>query len=650
MIDLINISLQFNGKYLFKDLNYKISSGDRISLVGANGTGKSSLLKIINGDLLPEEGVVKKQKNISIGYLPQELMYHSNKPLLQEALSAINDLVLLQNKETELQKKLEENNLDEDIKNDLLNQLGEVQHKLVDIDSCSAPSKVEKILLGLGFSLDDFIKPTASFSCGWQMRIALAKLLISHNDILLLDEPTNHLDLDSLNWLISFLKSYKGALIIVSHDINFVSQLTNKTIEIYLNRVFTFKGNYDAYLKYKAERDTQLLHNFEIQQKKIQETQKFIERFRYKATKARQVQSRIKQIEKLELIEIPNNKENIKIKFPSPPKSGRIPLELINITKCFNDKIILNRVDLVIERNDKIALVGPNGAGKTTLAKIIAGQLDFDSGKRLIPPNTIISYYAQDVADSLDPSLDIFDTVSLSDDKKTPSDLRTLLGCFLFSGDDVFKPISVLSGGEKSRVALCKILLTRANLIILDEPTNHLDMDSKKVLQHALSDFEGSLVIVSHDVDFLRPIVNKIIDVRNQKIKIYMGGIDYYLEKFNSENSELILYNKKNINSDSISKNKKYQKRIEAEKRNKKHQATKLLNTEIGLIENRISELEIEQKDLLNKLNDTSIYSDGLQIKNINTRLKELNNQINQYLAKWEILNEELNDILKQFD
>ena len=649
MIDLINISLQFNGRYLFKDVNYKISSGDRISLVGANGSGKSSLLKIITGELLPEEGTVQRQKNISIGYLPQELIYHTEKSLLDEALSALTDIIDLQNKEKEIQKKLEEKKLDEETRNDLLNQLGEIHHKLFDMDSYSASSKVEKILLGLGFSEEDFQKPTNTFSGGWQMRIALAKILIAQNDILLLDEPTNHLDLDSLNWLISFLKSYKGALVIVSHDKNFVNQVTDRTLEIFLGKFYSFKGDYDSYLRYKDERDSLLIHQYEIQQKKIQETQRFIERFRYKATKARQVQSRIKQLEKLELVEIPETKEEINIRFPSPVQSGRIPLELNNITKSYSDKIVLEKISLTIERGDKIAFVGPNGAGKTTLAKIIAGVIDFDSGERKVGHNTFISYYAQDVADNLNPDLDIIDSISGINENKTLGELRTLLGSFLFSGDDVFKKVAVLSGGEKSRVALCKILLTKANLIVLDEPTNHLDIDSKKILQKALVDFTGSLVIVSHDVDFIRPIANKIVDVRNKRIKLYLGNIDYYLDKYFSEIKPAESNNNKVNKTDSSEISRKEQKRLEAELRNKKHQATKFLYIEIEELEEEISSLEDEKKSLLNKLNDETIYSKSEDVVKISMRLKEIENHLQGLYDKWEEKNEELNQILQAF-
>lgn len=655
MIDLINVSLQFNGKYLFKDVNYKISSGDKISLVGANGTGKSSLLKIITGEIEPESGTVQRQKNISIGYLPQENVTHANKTLLEEATSALSDIIKLQEKEAELQRELSKENLSDDERDDLIHQLGEVHLRLIELDSYSANAKVEKVLKGLGFEEDDFDRPTETFSGGWQMRIALAKILISQNDILLMDEPTNHLDIDSLNWLISFLKSYRGALVVVSHDKNFVNQVTDKTLEIYLGKFYTFKGDYDSYLKFKEERDAQAIHQYELQQKKIKETEKFIERFRYKATKARQVQSRIKQLEKLELVELPESKNEIDIKFPTPVQSGKIPIQLIGISKSYGEKNVLKNVDLTIERGDKIAFVGPNGAGKTTLAKIIAGVLKPDSGERIIGHNTFVSYYAQDVADNLDPELDVLDSVYGINEEKTVGELRSLLGSFLFTGDDVFKKVGVLSGGEKSRVALCKILLTKANLIILDEPTNHLDISSKKILQKALIDFPGSLVIVSHDVDFLRPIINKVLDIRKSGLRIFNGDIDYYLYKrkelFEEENN---YSNKsdssinKNSNSDSVSR--KEQKRLEAEIRQKKYQATKDLTKEIEKIEKQISLLEDEQRIIQTKLADPDFYNNPEEVKQTNKRFKEVEKELEELLQNWELKTEELNNILNQFN
>ena len=648
MIDLSQISLQFNGKYLFRDVNYKINSGDKTSLVGANGTGKSSLLKIIKGELQPEAGRILKQKDITIGYLPQDNVTHSGKELIEEAKSALTNIINLQKKEKEITDKLSESTLSVEVHNDLIHQLGEVHHRLEELDSYSAEARVEKILIGLGFEENDFEKLTNEFSGGWQMRIALAKILISQNDILLLDEPTNHLDFDSLEWLISFLKSYSGALLIVSHDKHFINQVTDKTLEIFLGKFNTFKGDYDAYLKFKAERDAQLENQYQLQQKKIKETEKFIERFRYKATKAKQVQSRVKQLEKIQLIELPDSKDDIYIKFPSPPHSGKINIELKSISKSYGNNPVFNNLNFTVARGDKIAFVGPNGAGKTTLAKIIAGAINFDGGERIIGHNTIISYYAQDVADNLSPDLDIIETLEGITENKTIGQLRSLLGSFLFSGDDVFKKVGVLSGGEKSRVALAKILLTKANFIILDEPTNHLDMSSKEILQQALADFTGSLILVSHDVDFLKPIVNKVVDIRKGSLKTYDGGIDYYLSKRADE----IIFNenvsaKNNPTLDNISR--KEQKRLEAEQRQKKFRATKGIIQKIEELERQISCLEEKELELENKLADEKIYSNPVTVKDVTSEYNKVKEDLNYKMAEWSRLSEELQKIESQF-
>lgn len=648
MIDLSNISLQFNGRYLFKDVNYRLAFGDKISLVGANGTGKSSLLKIIAGELEPESGEVIKQKRISIGYLPQENVTLSGRTLFDEALSSLDNIVKLQDKEKQITLALNDPNLNDEDRMDLIHQLGEVHHMLEGLDSYSSNAKVEKILLGLGFSEEDFNRQTDDFSGGWKMRIALAKVLISQNDIMMLDEPTNHLDIDSLQWLIGFLKAYKGALIVVSHDHNFINQVTNKTLEIFLGSFYTYKGNYETYLKYKTERDELLTRQYEIQQKKIKETQKFIERFRYKSTKSKQVQSRIKQLGKLELVELPEDKSDIEIRFPEPIQSGKLPIQLISVSKYYADKKVFDNIDFQIERGEKIAFVGPNGAGKTTLAKIIAGEINFDSGKRILGHNTIISYYAQDIADKLDPELDILESVDGIAENKTIGQLRSLLGTFLFTGDDVFKKVGVLSGGEKSRVALCKILLTKANLIILDEPTNHLDFDSKIVLQKALVEFKGTLILVSHDIDFLRPIVSKVLDIRNGSMKIYPGDIDYYLSKrsfdyLSGTDNEIKLETQK-------FSNKKDQKRYEAELRNNKHKATKDILKSITNLETMISNLETEQKELERRLSDPEIYSDPDLIKQTSVRFNEVKNEIDLALSEWEELNKKLLEIESRFN
>ena len=645
MIDLSNISLQFGGKYLFQNVNFKINSGDKISLVGANGTGKSSLLKIINGSLQPESGKIFKQKNITVGYLPQENVTHRGKTLLNEALSALDDIVELRKKESEITNALE-NNISEEERTDLVNQLGEVHLRLEELDSYSAESKVKKILLGLGFSEDEFERLTDEFSGGWQMRIALSKILISQNDLLLMDEPTNHLDIDSLEWLINFLKNYHGALLIVSHDKHFINEITNKTLEIYLNKFFKFSGNYDAYLKYKEERDQLVENQFIQQQKKIKETEKFIERFRYKATKARQVQSRIKQLEKIDLVELPDQKSDINIRFPEPPASGKINIELKSVSKSYGVKKVFEEINFQVSRGEKIAFVGPNGAGKTTLAKIIAGKIDFNSGERIVGHNTIISYYAQDVADNLDRKLDILETVENISESKTTGQLRSLLGSFLFTGDDVFKKIEVLSGGEKSRVALAKILLTKSNFIILDEPTNHLDISSKEVLLKALMEFSGSLILVSHDIDFLKPLVNKVVEIRNGKIKEFPDGISYYLEKREQIAEEL-----KN-NSPAKEKNtltKKDQKRIEAELRQKKYTATKEINIKIKNLEKKIEVLEKKVEELKVILADPDIYNNHEKAKEKTSEYNNAQFELEKHLQEWGKLFEQLHKIEKEF-
>jgi ATP-binding cassette subfamily F protein 3 len=646
MIDLINISIQFTGEYLFRDVNLKINSNDKIALVGSNGSGKTTLLKIINGLQESETGKIIKQKGLTTGYLPQEIVYHADRSLFKEVKSSLITITDLQKREDELLELLN-SSINEEERDELLFQLGAIHHRKEDLGFYGIDAEIEKILIGLGFTEKDFYKLTNEFSGGWQMRIALAKLLLANPNILLLDEPTNHLDLDSLEWLITYLKSYEGALIIISHDRHFIDSVTEKTLEIFLHKVSTFNGNYESYLKFKEERDLQLENKFLLQQKKIKETERFIERFRYKATKAKQVQSRIKQLEKIELVELPDSEAGINLKFPIPPASGVIPIELIDVKKAFDDNIVFDGINFKIDRADKIAFVGPNGAGKTTLAKIVAGKINIDSGKRNVGYNTMISYYAQEVAENLDPSLDILQSIDNIAENKTIGQLRSILGSFLFTADDVFKKIEILSGGEKSRVALVRILLTKANLIVLDEPTNHLDFSSKLVLQKALINFTGTLILVSHDVDFLRPIVNKVLEIRRNKFQLYSGGIDYYLEKkkesFELQHKEL---SKTNVNITSI---RKEQKRIEAELRQQRYDATKDLIKNIEIIEKQITQLEDKITIIEKELGEPSVFSNSVLAKEKNAEYLDLKYKLEQLLNHWTKLTEELEGIERNF-
>jgi ATP-binding cassette subfamily F protein 3 len=646
MIDLSDISIQFNGEYLFKDVNIKINSRDKLALVGVNGSGKTTLLKIIKGLLEPETGKIFRQRGITIGFLPQEISLYPGKTLFEEVKSSIRSIAELQKYENEitnmLSKPVSDNERDE-----LIYQLGAIHHRMEDIGFYGIDSEIKKILNGLGFSESDFEKSINEFSGGWQMRIALAKLLLSNHNILLLDEPTNHLDLDSLEWLIEYLQNFEGALIIVSHDRHFINSVTERTLEIFLQKINFFNGKYDAYLKFKDERDEQLENKFLLQQKKIKETERFIERFRYKATKAKQVQSRIKQLEKIELIELPDSEADINLKFPEPPQSGVVPVKLIEIKKAYDDNIVFNGISLDINRGDKIALVGPNGTGKTTLAKIIAGKTNIDEGKRIIGHNTLISYYAQEVADNLDPSKDILQSVEEISEEKTIGQLRAILGSFLFTGDDVFKKVEVLSGGEKSRVALAKILLTKANFIILDEPTNHLDYSSKQVLQKALIDFTGTLMLVSHDVDFLEPIINKVLEIRKGSFQLYYGDISYYLEK-KKQLPELEKTDTTKLNI-SITGSRKEQKRMEAELRQQKYSATKDLIIEIEVLEKKITLLETKKITLEKELGEPHVFSNPVLAKEKNIEYSSTKQDLEELITRWTNLTEELEKIEKSF-
>ncbi|MEN8193389.1 MAG: ATP-binding cassette domain-containing protein, partial [Bacteroidota bacterium] len=605
MIDFLDVSIQFTGVLLFDPSNLRINKTDRIALVGANGTGKSTILKMISGLEDTSSGKIIKQKNINIGYLPQEYLISSDKSVFEEVRSSIKLFNLIETKDKELHYLLEDKSLSEKEHNKIIQKLGELNETKNSVDYYGLDSRIENVLDGLGFRLNDFNKEVSTFSGGWQMRIELAKILLNDNDIILLDEPTNHLDIDSLQWLINFLINFKGALLLVSHDRYFVNKLTSKTLEIFNRKLTLFNGNYDAYLNFKDERDKQLLNDFTNQERKRKQTESFIERFRYKATKAKQVQSRIKQLNKLEQIDLPQFESNINIRFPVPPRGGVVPVEIISMNKSYGANKVFENFDFRIERGDKIALVGPNGAGKTTLAKIIASKIDYDSGEVKFGNNTMTSFYSQEVADDLDLESDLIDNLMLDSNNSHPQQIRGILGSFLFNNDDVFKKVKVLSGGEKSRVALAKILLTQANLIILDEPTNHLDYNSKLVLQEALINFSGTMVIVSHDIDFLKPIVNKVLEIRELKHFYYHGGIDYYLSK----RSEFEI-NELKANTENKSKlTRKDVKRLEAENRKKKSDATKALTLEVKQLEEKIDKLEAEKSNLEEELGDEAVYS-----------------------------------------
>lgn len=646
MIDIRNLSIQFTGDNLFDNVNLKIAKHDKIALVGSNGKGKSTFLKLIYGSEIPETGVIIKQKGISIGYLQQDLISFKGKSLFTEVKSSLVELHSLIEKENLIIESLNSPELDNTDKEELIEELGEITHRKEDLDFYSSDSRIEKVLMGLGFEVKDFQRKTEEFSGGWQMRIQLAKILLADNDLILLDEPTNHLDIDSLYWLIDFLKNSKNALIVVSHDRNFINSVTTKTLEVFNNQINFFPGNYDNYLKFKEERDIQLREQLKVREKKIKEVERFIERFRYKASKAKQVQSRVKQLEKIDTIELIENEKIIDIKFPDPPRSGSVPIELRNISKSYGELSVLKNINLQIERGEKIAILGPNGAGKTTLAKILGNKILPTNGDIVYGSNTIISYYEQEVADSLNPELDLIDTLEEINDQLTPGQIRKILGSFLFSGDDVFKKIKVLSGGEKSRVALSRLLLTKCNFIILDEPTNHLDFSSKEILQRALIDYQGTLVIVSHDIDFLRPIITKVIEIRKGVPKIFYGNIDYYFQKKDEINFSKV---KNESESFAAKPTRKDQKRLEAELRQKKHSQTKLLKQELNICEKNIQELESNKIRIEKELVEPAIFSNPNSSREKNKEYELVKQSLEKEYERWSNLTNQLEKIEENF-
>jgi len=644
MIDIINLSIQFGGRFLFEEVNLRIAKNDKIALVGSNGTGKSTFLKLLYGTEQPESGDVQKQRGIKIGFLPQEFISVKGKTVFHEIKSSLSEINQISAREEKITADLSAKEISEEERIKLLHDLGDLTHRKDEIGFYEIDSRIEKVLTGLGFKEEDFFRKTDEFSGGWQMRIELAKILLSGNDLILLDEPTNHLDIDSLEWVIDFLSDFKGAIVVVSHDKHFVNKITNKTLEIYNAKLNFYNGNYDAYIVYKEERDEHLRAVQRSQQKKIADTTKFIERFRYKSTKARQVQSRIKQLEKIDVVELIEEEKKIELKFPEPERSGALPVELIDLCKSYGDNNVLTNLNFQIERGEKIALLGPNGSGKTTLSRIIAGKLDFNGGKINYGHNTTVSYYAQEVTAELNLDNDIIDELADANNDFTIPQLRSLLGSFLFSDDDVFKKIKVLSGGEKSRVALAKILLTKANLIVLDEPTNHLDYSSKAILQKALVDFPGTLIIVSHDIDFLHPIVNKVIYFKEGKTKIYSGGIDYFMVK---RKEEEVVENAVSAADEKASK--KDQKRIEAEIRQKKYLVTKDIKKEIESIEHRIEKLETVKSNVEAELTKEEVYSNPDVARLKNQEYDSAKQELDGLYAKWTSLSHELEEIEKSF-
>ncbi len=643
MISAVNISLQYGSKILFKDVSFRIGTHDRIGLVGSNGTGKTTLLRMFIGQASPDKGEIAKAKYVTVGYLPQEGMHVEGRTLYKEAETAFADVLEAQQRLEQVHRRMGEvtDHHSEEF-HELLELYGELQHKLEDSDAFRMKAKIEKVLLGLGFSVEDLDRQTDEFSGGWQMRIALAKLLLTQPSLLLLDEPTNHLDLDSLQWLEEYLQSYEGAVMIVSHDRRFLDNMTTKTYELSLGNLTEYAGNFSFYLEEKEERKQLTLAAYKNQQQQIKQTERFIERFRYKATKARQVQSRVKMLEKMDLVEIEDEEGGIHFKFPPAPSSGRSVLEIRNLHKSYGSKRIFDGIDFDIDRGDRIAFVGVNGAGKSTLSRIIAGVEPFEGGERKLGHNVILSYFAQHQADELNPNNDVLGTVDEVAVGEIRKSLRNLLGCFLFRGDDVFKKVAVLSGGEKSRLALAKMLLQPCNLIVMDEPTNHLDMRSKAVMQQALMNFEGSYIIVSHDRHFLDPIVNKVAEFSKGRIRIFSGNVSDYIYSKQKELAASTAKVSASAKKEESQLSEKERKRLEAEQRQRRYKITKPIKEKIAKMEKEIEQKESRKREIEELMGHPDFYKDGEKVKAVTEQYKNLEAELQSVYFRWGELTKEL--------
>ncbi|MBQ9554690.1 MAG: ABC-F family ATP-binding cassette domain-containing protein [Muribaculaceae bacterium] len=643
MISIQGLKVEFGSQVLFENINYVINKRDKIALVGKNGAGKSTMLKIITGEQQPTSGTVARQADITIGYLPQQMQLKDELTVKQEAERAFERLQQMDEAIDRMNKELaDRTDYDSEDYQDLIERVAQKTELRALMQSENVDAEVEKTLMGLGFERSDFDRPTSEFSGGWRMRIELAKLLLRRPDVLLLDEPTNHLDIESIQWLESFLKNRNGALLLVSHDRAFIDNVTNRTIEISLGKIYDYKVSYSQFVELRKERVEQQMRAYENQQKLIHDTEDFIEKFRYKATKAVQVQSRIKMLDKLERIEVDEvDRSRMRLKFPPAPRSGDYPVIAEDLRKDYGSLNVFHDVTFTIKRGEKVAFVGKNGAGKSTLVKCIMGEIPFD-GKLQIGHNVKIGYFAQNQAQLLDESLTVHDTI----DYVAVGDIRTrindILGAFMFGGKNAEKKVKVLSGGEKSRLAMIRLLLQPVNLLILDEPTNHLDMPSKDVLKEAIQAFDGTVIVVSHDRDFLNGIVNKVYEFGEHRVREHLGGIYDFLQKkqldslqqLEVKNSPMPAIAEDTPETTASQGKLDYQRQKEHERRIR--QAEKKVKT----LEAKIAELEGQLADIEDKLSTATSEDVDIYYKH-----SQISRELDGIMAQWEEASDELEKI-----
>ncbi len=607
MITVGNLSVLFGGVPLFEEISFMIQARDRVGLTGKNGAGKSTLLKIIARKQEPSSGTVAVPQGYRIGYLPQEMKHNSGKTIFEEAKTAFAEVLSLEDELNRLGKELEvRTDYESEAYHKIIDRISEASQRLSVLGSGTIDGETEKVLSGLGFKQEDMDRQMDEFSGGWKMRVELAKILLQMPDAVLLDEPTNHLDIESIQWLESFLSDYPGAVVLVSHDRAFLDAVTNRTIEITLGKIEDYKASYSKYVELRKERREQQMAAYLNQKKMIEDTEKFIERFRYKASKAVQVQSRIKQLDKVDRIEVEDEDTSaIHFRFPPAPRSGKVVLTASGISKAFGEKTVLKPLNFLVERGEKIAFVGKNGEGKTTLSRIITGQLD-STGTLEPGHNVKLGYFAQNQADMLNPDITVMQTLEQVAGTTTTQQIRNLLGAFLFGGDAVDKKVKVLSGGEKGRLAIARLLLEPVNFLVLDEPTNHLDMRSKDILKEALKQYDGTLILVSHDREFLDGLCNKVFEFSGGNIKEFPGGIFEFLQSRKLESLKALEVPVKQASPVKV----KEEPRQNRQAQQQGDKERKQLDTRIRNLEERISTAEAEVSRLEEKLADPEVYAD----------------------------------------
>ena len=638
MLNIHNLSVSFGGEYLFEELTFRLGAGDRVGLIGKNGAGKSTMLKVLAREQEYDEGQIARDKELNIGFLKQDIDFDKGRTVLEEAQQAFEEIKKLEKQIDDINHQLAtRTDYESESYTQLIQDLSEITHTYEIIGGYNYEGDTEKVLLGLGFQREQFDKLTETFSGGWRMRIELAKLLLQNNDILLLDEPTNHLDIESIIWLENFLNNYSGCVVIVSHDKMFLDNVTNRTIEISLGQIYDFNKPYSKYLVLREELREQQLAAQKNQQKEIETTEKLIEKFRAKASKASMAQSLIKKLDKINRIEVDEDDNAVmNVSFPLSIQPGKVVIEAENIGKAYGNNQVLKGIDLLIERGSKIAFVGQNGQGKTTLAKIIINEISYEGNLKL-GHNVQLGYFAQNQADYLEGEKTVHEIMIDAANEKNRSKVRDMLGSFLFRGDEVDKKVKVLSGGERNRLALCKLMLQPFNVLIMDEPTNHLDIKSKNVLKEALNRFEGTLIIVSHDRDFLQGLTNKVYEFKDTKIKEYLGDINYFLDQRKLEDMRSVEKKEKaaKVQKDTAGSNNK--------KAYKDQKKVKSLKNKLSNTESKITKLEkdLEARDMELATSYDEVVAKPGYLDKYKTKKKELNS----LMQEWEDIQERLDGL-----